>query len=168
MIPAVIIMFVSVQCSLFLNLIANDFQDPEFYMEILSEDSVYSFISVELPSSVYQEFEELQLKENFPDLVNELGLSEEEIIESMSGVIDQAWVQAIVEQNGVLVLQYLNGTSDEFVVQIDFGPVVLNASREMTELVEASDIYQFTIDKVVNETSNIFISSRDRPKRHNK
>ena len=57
-IPAVIMLFVSVQCSLFLNLIANDFQDPEFYMEILSEGSAYSFISVELPGSVYQEFKE--------------------------------------------------------------------------------------------------------------
>ena len=44
-IPSVIMLLVGVQCSLLLHLMANDLQAPEFYTEILSEDSVYSFIS---------------------------------------------------------------------------------------------------------------------------
>jgi len=151
-IPSVIMLLVGVQCSLLLHLMANDLQAPEFYTEILSEDSVYSFISAELPRTLYEDFREFQQKEHFSNPVYELGLSDEEVIESMVKIVDQAWIQETIEENGALVLGYLNGTSDEFAIQIDLRPVASNAVKEVNELLEASDFYQFTIDSLVSKT----------------
>ena len=151
-------MFVSVQCAALLHVLSNPLQDSDFYLETLKEEEIYDFIAIEFINSLYSEWKQTRQGKEHSEVFDEVGLSDEEISQSLGKIIDPLWLQGLVENNGPSVLSYLNGIDNEFAIHIQFQPLISNFSRETYELVESSDVYEFFINsiakRIVDESIN--------------
>ena len=151
-------MFVSVQCAALLHVLSNPLQDSDFYLETLKEEEIYDFIAIEFINSLYSEWKQTRQGKEHSEVFDEVGLSDEEISQSLGKIIDPLWLQGLVENNGPSVLSYLNGIDNEFAIHIQFQPLISNFSREIYELVESSDVYEFFINsiakRIVDESIN--------------
>ena len=153
-----VIVFVSVQCAALLHVLSNPLQDSDFYLETLKEEEIYDFIAIEFINSLYSEWKQTRQGKEHSEVFDEVGLSDEEISQSLGKIIDPLWLQGLVENNGPSVLSYLNGIDNEFAIHIQFQPLISNFSREIYELVESSDVYEFFINsiakRIVDESIN--------------
>jgi len=138
--------------------LSNPLQDSDFYLETLKEEEIYDFIAIEFINSLYSEWKQTRQGKEYSEVFDEVGLSDEEISQSLGKIIDPLWLQGLVENYGPSVLSYLNGIDNEFAIHIQFQPLISNFSRETYELVESSDVYEFFINsiakRIVDESIN--------------
>ena len=151
--PFIILAFITFQVGVLAQQTASNLISPSFYLETLADSNVYSFLLTDLPTTALQDVR----KANSNPIIEQSGLSDETIVNSINTIVPPDWLQSNFESTVTGVGDYVTGKTDEFTISIPVDERVQAASNQITFVLNESDIYKMVMENqvrpVVSEAS---------------
>ena len=151
--PFIILAFVTFQIGVLAQQTASNLISPSFYLETLADSNAYSFLLTDLPTTALKDVR----KANSNPIIEQSGLSDETIVNSINTIVPSDWLQSNFESTVTGVGDYVTGKTDEFTISIPVDERVQAASNQITFVLNESDIYKMVMENqvrpVVSEAS---------------
>ena len=151
--PFIILAFITFQVGVLAQQTASNLISPSFYLETLADSNAYSFLLTDLPTTALKDVR----KANSNPIIEQSGLSDETIVNSINTIVPSDWLQSNFESTVTGVGDYVTGKTDEFTISIPVDERVQAASNQITFVLNESDIYKMVMENqvrpVVSEAS---------------
>ena len=143
--PFIILAFITFQVGVLAQQTASNLISPSFYLETLADSNAYSFLLTDLPTTALKDVR----KANSNPIIEQSGLSDETIVNSINTIVPSDWLQSNFESTVTGVGDYVTGKTDEFTISIPVDERVQAASNQITFVLNESDIYKMVMENQV-------------------